>query len=303
MKSFHNVLIDNAGRIFDQDLFELDFQNSRSKNLKAVNMSNEIKISRSNKSGASFISHVESYYGGILYPHYGHFLLESLSRLSTYNGVNEIIWSSVMQDKFTKYQWDILSFLLPKGTSVRLITNLAFFGKINIADRGFIITNRCTKTHLEFLHRVGEKVGLNNDFMNQKIWITRRGIRSIENEQLLESALVKLGWIVVDTSRLPVAKQVGIFTSAKVIAGVRGSGLHTVIFSKRTDLKMIIVGRQEDPAYEANRDNYDLINSAMRLCVTRINGNTNIRDVSRAKFIADLINACVERETSHAMDI
>ena len=89
-------------------------------------MSEELAATRRLRKGKAEYLTSNCFYGGILYPHYGHFLLESLSRLYAYNQEHGVLtWSSV-QTGLIKYQHEILLLLLPELANIKIIANVIF---------------------------------------------------------------------------------------------------------------------------------------------------------------------------------
>lgn len=94
------------------------------------------------------------------------------------------------------------------------------------------------KRDIEIL-RAYYKTLLQNQILGKKVYVSRRfSSRSPAFEIELEKKLESMGWLVVHSERLHLEEQVRIFSSAKVICGVGGSGLSSIIWAE-TGSKLI----------------------------------------------------------------
>jgi capsular polysaccharide biosynthesis protein len=66
----------------------------------------------------------------------------------------------------------------------------------------------------------------------ERVYLSRRGSRSITNEQEMISFLQKEGFSVLHCQDLPVWRQAQIFSAAKIVIGLHGAALTNILFCK-----------------------------------------------------------------------
>lgn len=206
---------------------EVIFPNHRSR-YGNIDMIPHIRKSISNKKIAKSTLSGCNFYAGIKYDHYGHFLLESLSRLSNFddNKHDAIIWFS-KNDVFSAWQKEILNILgLGKAKHI-VIQKKTFIENLHLWERGYISWDLFENYHGEFLSKVN---GIFEPFKNKKCWLSRFG-KNAPEEFLIEHFLKLDGWMVINPSDYSVLAQVKLFNSAQTISGISGSAFHSMILS------------------------------------------------------------------------
>jgi len=199
------------------------------------------------------------FYAGNLYNHFGHFLLESLSRLNNYNSESFIVWSSPTgSSSFKSWQLEILDILGFSNKQHVFITDIHSFDNISITDRGYIIWDRFTEGHKKFLSTVSNK---DESYINKKIWLSRVGYETYPNEFIIETVLAKHGWIIINPAEYSVLKQVSLFNSAYEIAGIEGTAFHTMVLAKAPCKNVTIFERRGNTHFNGN---YHVINNALK---------------------------------------
>lgn len=208
-------------------------------------------------------------YGGCLVNHYGHFLLESLSRLWFAKENNlPIVWASGINIK--SFQKEIFELLKLNIDRMQFIENPTKFKSVTIPSPGYIIQEGFHLVHASFL--ACRDVSTHTDIYSEsKIYLSRGRFKShianVKNEEILEKILHANGWCIVYPEKLSVKSQLSIFSNAKYIAGIEGSAFHTAILCKKV-LGEIILLRRPKP----NR-NYDTISERKNIRQTNILNN------------------------------
>jgi hypothetical protein len=182
----------------------------------------------------------KSFYAGNLYDHYGHFVLESLSRLSSYRGEPVIVWSGGVKE-FKSYHKSILKLFSLLDVEHIFIDGVVRFDDIVISDREYIIWDYFSKKHYDFLSSVNLPLSI---YKGKKIWLTRSGFDTYWCEPLIELVLKKHGWEIVNPLDLSIEQQVSIFKDAKKIAGIEGTAFHNMIFSSHVIDDVTIFSRR-----------------------------------------------------------
>ncbi|MDN2664391.1 glycosyltransferase 61 family protein [Psychromonas sp. 14N.309.X.WAT.B.A12] len=180
------------------------------------------------------------FYAGVKYDHFGHFLLESLSRLYKYKGDKPIVWLGG-GPQFTQYQKEILSIFGLLEKKHIFLNSDTTFTDLEVIERGYIIWDTFLKEHSKFLRVV--KKNVESPFFNKKIWISRAGFKTFSNEWLIECTLKNHGWLIIDPTLLSIQEQAEMFASAKKIAGIEGSAFHTIILCSDVCIDVTIFSR------------------------------------------------------------
>jgi len=174
--------------------------------------------------------HATGFFGGILDGRYGHFLLESLSRLYCRANFPDhpVIWSArcdVPQPGLHPWQTDLLDMLGVAGPHV-VATEPCRVSQLVIAPPGYVIQHDFTPVQQDFLAKVPwcPEPG-------RKTWLSRRGQarRSLAAMIAFEETLRTEGWTIIEPETLSVRDQLALYASSERIAGPIGSALHSLI--------------------------------------------------------------------------
>jgi len=209
----------------------------------------------------------EGYYAGFKNDHYGHFLLESLSRLyrARKSPTKNIIWLRIhhARREFRPWQKEILTLLGLDQYNHLVIDEVSRVKKLYLFDPGYIISNTFLNEHSDFL-----SVYTNKAQRKKKIWLSRSRIDGgWINEVVIESILQNHGWEIFIPEEHSVQEQLDTILSAETVAGTEGSAFHALILADNPQCKIKIFSRRETSV--ANRgkinDNYTLIASRKNL--------------------------------------
>ena len=173
-------------------------------------------------------------FGGVIFDHFGHFLLESLSRL----------WLP-LEDRGLD-EWPI--FFLTFGVPLRRY-HWEFFRALGIADRvrivrlptqvhDLIVPGSCIRyqrtafqafrTVFDTLKR-SAPVGTTG---SRKLYVSRLNVESAVTvpEEAIEDMFRRDGWDVVHPELMSISQQISLFRGAQRVAGLTGSGMHNVLY-------------------------------------------------------------------------
>jgi len=237
----------------------------------------------------------DAYYGGFLKPHFGHFILEGLSRLWPMRDSHlPIVWASGNENLTDWQQFafqclgiDPKRFIFPKiAMRVR---------QLIVPKQGYVIQTEFHSTHRDFLSVFGV-----SSQREKKVYLSRSKFRSsicnIVNEELIEARLQSLGWEIVCPEEISLAEQIDIFRTSEAVAGIEGSAFHTVVFCSNVKAKIILIRRPEP------NKNYDTIAVAKKLNQINIDYELTITpdkmsvqslEILDPKRLAAKIEACV----------
>lgn len=204
-------------------------------------------------------------FGGFLFDHYGHFLLESLGRLWFADASRDtpIVW--IAGTGGTWQPWMVgLADLIGIGSDRRLLNaedGPLEVGSLLIADQGFEV-NRYL--HPWLLDRLAV-VPADDSGGGGHIWLSRTGLgefAGVDEEADIERRLAAEGWSIVHPEELTIDEQGRLLASAVHVAGIEGSAFHTLLLLRGFRGTVDVLTRHDSP-------NFDVINRAQRLDLRR----------------------------------
>jgi len=199
----------------------------------------------------------EAIFMGHLTNHYGHFLLESLSRFHFFFEKSrdflknkELVFIalgpilSISSCNLLNYMINIFNL---KNISFRIIDKCTQFKKIYIPECHLSINQWINPIQIKIYNTISSSIPINNQF--DKIFISRRTTNShsmlqITNDDLIEQLFKSKGFHIIIPDPKQFIDNVSYYRGAKVMAGIEGTGLHNVLFMKPgTQLIHINTGR------------------------------------------------------------
>ena len=181
-------------------------------------------------------------FAGVITSHYGHFLLETLSRVSALfaNRKAKIIFQTqpeetgLVLNRYPQWQQCIIEALALDIDQVVLIDGLTRVKKLIVPDPGFVIQDYCSRQHATAMAELGRR--LKNRFptsrrFSRPVWLSRSQLtnRTVHNESVLEQALEAEGFEIIHPQNLTVVEQFSLFEQSEVVAGFMGSGFHNIL--------------------------------------------------------------------------
>lgn len=215
--------------------------------------------------------HPEGIFCGVLFNHFGHFLLESSARLwyaAEHSDIplvwaGDSIWNrtnhrrSGMREHarptpddwepdvvLSRWQREIIEVLgLPNP--VMVVTAPTRFGTLHVPDIGYRYDDQFHPQHAAFMARYrGPRRELGN-----RLWLSRSRIRKDVrdlNEATLERRLAEAGWIIAHPEAQSVREQLDQFSRASIVAGEEGSSFHVLmLMADPIEQELTILRRHE----------------------------------------------------------
>ena len=181
-------------------------------------------------------------YGGLFVNHFGHFLLDTLSRAWYVRGRAEpVVWqarASGQDPRLLPWQREIFEML-----GIRLggfVTRPTEYERLTIPDAGAATWTPFAPEQIAALgvfpfQSPGDK----------RIWLSRArwGKAAVENEGRLQSLLLADGWTILHPQELSVRDQLGCMADARLIAGFDGSAFHTLLLAREIRARVVVVRR------------------------------------------------------------
>jgi capsular polysaccharide biosynthesis protein len=184
-------------------------------------------------------------FAGYLIPHFGHFLLESLSRLWAAHQHPELplVWCG--SSRYTTWQREILELLGIRNDFIH-VDQVTRVEKLLLPSPGYVIQTTFHESHAKFLSVVDPSPIQHG----RKCWVSRSMIPvgtadRLERERDLESQLLARGWSIFRPEEFSIIEQLRYLSSCEVIAGIPGSAFHALILLKELGSRIKLVDVRE----------------------------------------------------------
>lgn len=211
-------------------------------------------------------------YGGILYKHFGHFLIEGTSRLwCAVSSEEKLPVAFILEDNKTiaPQNLQFLEYLGITGDRLLLITKPTKFDEVVVPEQSGVIQGYYTDKFLLPFQAVTDKIQAKSE---DRIYFSRRkfkGSIQLIGEEKLEKVFKDNGYKIIYPEKISLEEQVAYVKGAKEIACVMGTAAHLALFANR-GIKSIILERTE----HINREQL-LINQAKELNWFSVSANMN----------------------------
>lgn len=253
-QAFRYGVFDSRGRVVRQSLLFRSYGK--------IGFAAELEPSRRSDPGSVV-------FAGRLAPHFGHFILESLSRLWYAKDQPElpIVWACPAANpdlELKRWQRELLE-VLGVRNEVRLVARPTRFARVTVPQAGYRIKDFLSDRQAAFL-RVYPRRPRDPD---QKLWLTRAGAAFAHGSihaRRLDRELASHGWTIVEPERLRIREQLELLATAGRVAGEEGSAFHLLaLLSDVTGLQVDILCRRPDRPVEKQNANYQTIATAIGL--------------------------------------
>jgi hypothetical protein len=200
--------------------------------------------------------HIETaVFGGFLFEHYGHFMLESLGRLWAPASADHIpvVWLPSTGPALTAWQHDMLDLVEapPQRFVIGGVDGPVSVGELLVADQGFEVRRYLHPWFSSFLGRIDATPA------GDKVWLSRTGLgerSGVAEEPEVEALVAAAGWRVEHLEQHGVRRQAEILANASHVAGVEGSALHNLLFVRGFTGTIDVFTRQGDQSFEVIAD-------------------------------------------------
>ena len=179
------------------------------------------------------------FYGGALVPHYGHFIIDSMSRLWARDDFSQLPILFLFHDGWKTLpsygqsifkSLDLLGRILTTDKPTLFRTVICPGPAFQYRTKAYDVADR---PHLKVAHALGQSTRR----WKNPVYITRTGLsdvrRRFSGEKELEFELSRRGVEIVSPETLPLKEQIDLFSEAPLIIGTVGSALHTALFAPR----------------------------------------------------------------------
>lgn len=184
----------------------------------------------------------EFVFGGHLFPHYGHFLFESLARITALRalgGLPAIFFAK--NDYFAPWQNDILG-ILQCDSRLIIPHEPLTFECVVFAQPQCVLHEYISDLQIEALARYDCVAGPSGE----NIWLSRgrHPGGGLVNEPEIEATLERRGWRIFHPQEHSVAAQIETIAGARNVAGLDGSAFYTTLLARRVTSNLIVISRR-----------------------------------------------------------
>jgi len=182
-----------------------------------------------------------SRFAGPWFSHFGHFLLESFSRLQDYNPGEKLLFHpfdlDAVNDKIQKFQISLLEVVGIDQSQIKIVRNdpcLLILSKFSPEVVQFPLSIK--PEAINFYQEISKRYRL-KDSPNQKLFFSRNNNLTINSRvsNLLnlevENLFKKYKFQIIHPELLSIENQISLVSNAQIISGFRGSAMHLAIFA------------------------------------------------------------------------
>ena len=182
-------------------------------------------------------------YGGVFFNHWGHFLLETFTRLSVARTHPELAKLNC-----------VFSWRLGRERRLPVITDFLDIARAPLAvsthhvqirlrtcilpPAAFVISGFADLRHCTVLHDVASQLSCGAEAIDRPVYLSRTRLKTRSsgnaetvNESEFEVRLAQKGVEVIHMQELPLSEQIRIVNGRRNIIGLWGSALHNILFS------------------------------------------------------------------------
>jgi hypothetical protein len=216
-------------------------------------------------------------YAGIMWDHFGHFLVEGLARAWSFAQVPGVplLWHRrTPSDRLLPWQRDILRLIGQGEREHRVVARPLRVARLGVPDPGLVMWGYLHALQAEMLaqHGFGAPVA------GRRIWLSRSGLSPglarIEGEEAVEATLATLGWVILRPETMALAQQLAAIEAAEVIAGFEGSAFHILMLGRDIRARVVILLRRErlNRNYRMIADAKGFKQTAIKVGLERLDG-------------------------------
>lgn len=188
-------------------------------------------------------------YLGWVFPHYGHFLMESLSRLwflEQYSGKAKFLFN-VYRDHSQfigskKWAEDLLSCFNISSEDIIYSDDFYQAKRVYIPSQSLVLHSSVNSKAQNFIwNKIKSQFADDSAIIKKdKIYLSRSKLvkdkRKLENEDIVEGVFLRHGFQIVHPEEISLKQQIEILSQAKVVVGPSGSALHNAAFMRKGSL-------------------------------------------------------------------
>lgn len=177
----------------------------------------------------------EAWFGGVLVWHFGHFLIESLSRLTNpeIRGSNLpiLFFAQRPTEPIAGYMREALSRIGIDDHRIKIVSKPIFVEKLHAQDPYVTINGHLSRPHLLPISGATSSPSIRNGLL----YLSRsrvRGRRPVQNEEILEETVRRLGGEIFHPQEHSLEAQIDRISRCSLVVAIEGSALHSLILQR-----------------------------------------------------------------------
>ena len=183
-------------------------------------------------------------YLGVFFNHYGHFLLESLSRLSYALKKDDCDIKYAYIGDFALFEpyKTMLSLVGIEEADLIKITEPTQFKEVVIPLPSYRIADYISEDYTSIIERIKSSLRANKKY--KKIYLSRGKYDDGKTfgEKQIEATFRRNGYKIIFPEKLPITEQISMMMGCDTVAGITGSHMHNVVFCRK-NTKIINLNR------------------------------------------------------------
>jgi hypothetical protein len=187
--------------------------------------------------------------------HYGHFLLETLSRAWDWSEARTEAKLMVLGARMPDFARRFYAVLFGSADRVTLVNRTTRFERIVVPAPAFVLDRHVHVQFKELCDRIAGAVGGEKEARSeQPVYISRSGLdpascRTILGEELFERVLAGEGFRIVRPEAMSIDDQIRLFNRHRNVVASMGSACHTRLFSLSASTLVVLCAERVDPNY------------------------------------------------------
>lgn len=186
-------------------------------------------------------------YGGVMRPHYGHFLMESLARAWFLREFPDlpILWHTANgKGSLSAWRREIFALLGISEERFHFVLRPTAVQRVLLPDPGSVLERWLDPMHARAL---GVFPFAKYPQSGRRVWLSRSRLpthlQRIAGEAELETKLAEGGWSIVHPEQLTVREQLASMADAEEIAGFEGSAFYTLLLADHVQARITMYRR------------------------------------------------------------
>ena len=181
--------------------------------------------------------HKKAIFLGVCHKHWGHFLIEGMSRLWAILETNRyvdydlcyVLWN---ESSFPTYMQEIFSLLGIKWKDIKIIDHPVQYDEIIIPQISSKLDLFWTEEYKLTIDKIKKSIV---PVHGGKYYLTRTSfVDNILGEKEIEAIFRKNGYHIISPEKLPISEQISIFAGADELVSVSGTSAHNMLFAKNS---------------------------------------------------------------------
>ncbi|WP_404324926.1 glycosyltransferase family 61 protein [Cobetia sp. UIB-001] len=192
----------------------------------------------------------ENVYCGVMFPYFGHFILETLSCLPYVQPEDNLVFSNLGKGDILDWQKEILTFIGIADRVLLVNKEPVEFDSLKHVPQASIINSYIGKDLIEYASKINSCNVLMDEDNYKKIYLSRSKVKNANSveELKLEEYFKSIGFKIIYPEKISFKEQVEIYRRANTIVSIEGSALHTLIFTSHK-LKLYVIPRRKELAH------------------------------------------------------